>query len=591
MRFQLRLRPFVTLMLIALIMVFLLLTVYPIYYGVRSIVLDQTSKLNLDLTYNNYQKIMERIGQVEEIGLSVSTNRALIRALSDPPADKYESVVTSRELNAWLNGMVYIRPYLSSVQVYSDSSIRRVGERIRTMSSLPWKHRLGDMLELDAIWIESRRDEYALLDKRQVLTYAMKIRDAKNAGIGFAEVNVSEQALWDSVKGHPEQRPAAGRKSILLGRDNRIMSSFGFAAEPDLENIHLQEALDGSKETGVIELEGERYLSVFTQPSPAGWRLVDFIPLEDVYRNVNNLRNLIMLVAGIVLLLTVPVSAVFSSKLIQPIIRLLSGFKKVETGNFSTRLEPYFIVEFDHLAQNYNSMVEQLHRLLEQLDKEHRLKRDVELRLLQSQINPHFLYNTLDMINWMAAVKGALDVSLMATRLAKLFRISLGKKGPFVQLDEEMDHAIVYAQIQQARFDDRFEFVDRIPESFKTYYVPRIVLQPFIENAIVHGFGGSMADKARVVVSARPAGDRGFYLIVEDNGKGMQAEEDDRRRERPDRSGTGGHGIANVNDRIQLYFGPEYGVALTANEPRGTRVMILLPVVKSLAPHTDPMAR
>lgn len=590
MRFQLRLRPFITLTLVGLITILLLLTVYPIYYGVRSIVLEQTSRLNRDLTYNNYQKMMERLGQVEEIGLSVSTNRGLIRALSHPPTDRYESVVTSRDLNNWLNSLVYIRPYLSSIQVYSDRPIRRVGERIRPLASMLWEHRLDDLQEFDAIWIETRRDKYALLDKRHVLTYAMRIRDTRNASIGFTEVNLSEQALWDTVKGDPEQTPASGRKSVLLGRDNRIMSTFGFASADMASQIPLEEVLSGNAESDIVELEGERYLSVFTQPSPEGWRLVDFIPLEDVYRNVNNLRNLIMLIAGIVLLLTVPVAALLSTKLNRPILRLLSGFKRVETGNFSTRLEPYFIVEFDHLAQNYNSMVEQLHALLKRLEQEHRLKRDVELRLLQSQINPHFLYNTLDMINWMAAIKGAHDVSLMATRLAKLFRISLSKKGPFILLDEELDHAIVYAQIQQARFDDQFEFIDRIPETFKSYYVPRIVLQPFIENAIVHGFHEAMDDKARVIVTARQVNDHSFCLIVEDNGSGLR-QDGEERREQLYPSGSGGHGVANVNDRIQLYFGQEYGVTLSANEPCGTRVTILLPIMKSAPEQPDSFAR
>ncbi|XID91237.1 histidine kinase [Paenibacillaceae bacterium WGS1546] len=578
---QLRLRPFITILLVAFILIFLLLTVYPIYYGVRSIVLEQTRKLNLDLTYNNHQKIMERLGEAEVIGLSVSTNRALIRALSNPPADVYESVVTSRELNGWLNSMVYIRPYLTSVQVYSDSGLRRVGERIRPLSSMPWKDRLEELNDLDAVWVDARRDEYALLDKQNALSYVMRIRDAKNRSIGYAEVNVSEQALWDIVKGNPEEASSSRRMSILLDREDRVMTAFGFPANAPAYGDRLPDADAGGSGSETVEMDGKQYLSVSTLKTPNGWRLVDYVPLEDVYRNVNKLRDLIFLVAAAVVLLTVPVAALFSSQLIKPIIRLLSGFKKVETGNFNTRLEPYFIMEFDHLAQNYNSMVEQLNRLLEKLEKEHRLKRDVELRLLQSQINPHFLYNTLDMINWMAAMKGAHDVSRMASRLAKLFRISLGKKGPFVQLDEELDHVLVYAQIQQARFEERFELENRIPEPFKELYVPRIILQPLVENAIVHGFRQPMAEKARVVLSAEWEGDDRFAIVVADNGTGLRKKEPGEKSDDAiGRGASGGHGIGNVNERIRLYFGDEYGVELTENEPNGAKATIRLPVMR-----------
>lgn len=578
---QLRLRPFITILLVAFILIFLLLTVYPIYYGVRSIVLEQTRKLNLDLTYNNYQKMMERLGQAEEIGLSVSTNRGLIRALGNPPMDVYESVVTSRDLNGWLNSMVYIRPYLTSVQVYSDSGLRRVGERIKPLSSIPWKDLMGELDDLDAVWVDSRRDEYALADKQNALAYVMRIRDTRNQSIGYVEVNVSEQALWDIVKGNPEEASSSKRKSILLDRGDRVMSAFGFSAGTSADENWLRDADAEESRSETVEMDGEQYLSVSTLKTPNGWRLIDYVPLEDVYRNVNKLRDLIVLVAAAVVLLTVPVATLFSSQLIKPIIRLLSGFKKVQTGNFNTRLEPYFIMEFDHLAQNYNSMVEQLNRLLEKLEEEHRLKRDVELRLLQSQINPHFLYNTLDMINWMAAMKGAHDVSRMASRLAKLFRISLGKKGPFVQLDEELDHVLVYAQIQQARFEERFELENRIPEPFKEFYVPRIILQPLVENAIVHGFQQPMAGKARVVLSAQWAGDDSFEIVVADNGTGLRTKEPSERSDNALRKeGSGGHGIGNVNERIRLYFGDEYGVELTANEPNGAKATIRLPVVR-----------
>jgi two-component system sensor histidine kinase YesM len=208
--------------------------------------------------------------------------------------------------------------------------------------------------------------------------------------------------------------------------------------------------------------------------------------------------------------------------------------------------------------------------LLEQLQEEHHAKREAEFAALQSQINPHFLYNTLDMINWMAATRGVHEISVLSTKLAKLFRISLSKGRTFIPLREELEHCILYMDLQQARFKDKFTYRIEVPPDLQSYLVPKLILQPFIENAIIHGFGGQDVEKPEITIQASEVMDQSrssLRLLIEDNGKGMQqpvhhvpALAPQAAVSKPDADGNSGYGIGNVMQRIQLYFGREYGV-------------------------------
>jgi two-component system sensor histidine kinase YesM len=253
-------------------------------------------------------------------------------------------------------------------------------------------------------------------------------------------------------------------------------------------------------------------------------------------------------------------------------------------------LERHPIVEFDKLSQSFTQMAGQLRSLLDQLEIEYRKKRDLELKVLQSQINPHFLYNTLDMINWMAALKGNHEVSIMAANLARFFRISVSQGNMFIPLREELEHARAYAEIQKSRFRMQFVYREQVDELFKKAFVPKIIIQPVIENAFVHGFRGD-SNAAKITIRAEMAGEREFHLIVEDNGVGLNGGRPlDESKAISGAAGKGGYGLRNVQERIQLHMGPSYGIQLENRAEGGARVVIKLPYVTSLE-QLDPLER
>ena len=204
-------------------------------------------------------------------------------------------------------------------------------------------------------------------------------------------------------------------------------------------------------------------------------------------------------------------------------------------------------------------------------------RRKTELKALQAQINPHFLYNTLDAIAWLCEEGRNKDAEDMVTSLAKLFRISISKGHELITIEKEIQHAQSYLRIETFRYKNQFTYTFDVDENCLGYLCNKITLQPIIENAIYHGLN-RMVDEGEITIRIREDGDD-IILSVEDNGIGMTEEQCQEilRKEPGDRTGIG---IKNVNDRIKIYFGEEYGLTITSELDEGTCVDIRMPKVE-----------
>ena len=214
---------------------------------------------------------------------------------------------------------------------------------------------------------------------------------------------------------------------------------------------------------------------------------------------------------------------------------------------------------------------------MEQVRQEEITLRKTELKALQAQINPHFLYNTLDAIAWLCEEGRNKDAEDMVTSLAKLFRISISKGHELITIEKEIQHAQSYLRIETFRYKNQFTYTFDVDENCLGYLCNKITLQPIIENAIYHGLN-RMVDEGEITIRIREDGDD-IILSVEDNGIGMTEEQCQEilRKEPGDRTGIG---IKNVNDRIKIYFGEEYGLTITSELDEGTCVDIRMPKVE-----------
>lgn len=587
-----RLRPFIWTSLFAFHAVFLILLTAALWIGVTYLMTEQTSRTRLDTLLDKRQQTAEYLRQIEETALTVSTGAVLRETLNKVPDDLYERILKIRELTDWMNSTTFLKPYISSIFLYTDKPGLATGfsDRILPLDKIPWPEERSRLSDVDSIWIPAHRATSAMADSGLVLTYVAKVFNKRGEMQGYLEINLDERALAAVMKGN-QLAPVAGRTVYLLDPNGRLMDSL-----PNMEKGtdnwgKLQPIIDTNEQgyTGV-QLNGSRFISIYTPRREAEWRMVELLPAEEIQKSAQTIRNIVLIMGAISLILSFPVASYLSARIARPVPSLLEGFSQIQKGDFDARVGWSFITEFQQLSHAFNSTAKQLHLLIERNKEENRLKRDAELKALQSQINPHFLYNTLDMINWMAAMKGAEDVSLMAARLARLFRISLNRGNTFITLRDELEHALAYVQIQQARFKDQFVYEETIDPRLMPCLVPKVIIQPFIENAIIHGFKQMPVSdrKAHVSVYSEFVEADRYRIIVQDNGSGLNtavsAALTAGMEATPQTvSGSSGYGLANVTDRLRMYFGDGFGVELqpVSENGSGVKVVLTLPFVQN----------
>ena len=333
-----------------------------------------------------------------------------------------------------------------------------------------------------------------------------------------------------------------------------------------------------------VSFGGQRYQMTIKTVGYTGWKLVGMVPMKGMNLGLNQLGlfglSLLLFSAFLLAFLTFRISA----HITDPIRQLEDSIKKLEEGQENVEIAEGGCYEIQHLGHTINSLVSTMRHLMDDIIQQERQKRRSELDVLQSQINPHFLYNTLDSVIWMTEAGRYEESIQMVTSLARLFRISLSKGNSVIPLRDELEHARHYMTIQQIRFKNRFTARITADETVEGLYTLKLIVQPLLENAIYHGMSEA-EDDGEITVHAYRSGDE-VWIDVQDNGLGMRPEVAagllDGRCRRPSGKGSG-IGVVNVHQRIQLTFGRQYGLTIQSEPDEGTLVRIRIPVLEEAA--------
>ncbi len=320
---------------------------------------------------------------------------------------------------------------------------------------------------------------------------------------------------------------------------------------------------------GTTILDGQMVTRVVNQAT--GWTLLTLTPVSHTYHDVYILSGVMLLITGVFILLASVLSLPISHSISMPIRRLIAAVNRVEEDNFTTKLPVDSEDELGQLSMSFNEMNRRLHYLVEAVYKTEIEKKNAELSLLQSQINPHFLYNTLDTMNWMALSEGNREVAKMARSLADFFRHSLSGGQTVISVAEELKLVENYLDIQKIRLDGKLKVLIDVPDNLLARRTLKLILQPVVENSVLHGYGDNGGIAVLTVrISVREEGEDLLFTVADD-GVGIP----------PDRmatllSGDGGkaYGIRNVNRRITMFYGPQYGLSYHPVEPHGTLAII-----------------
>ncbi|OXS62738.1 hypothetical protein B1A99_02470 [Cohnella sp. CIP 111063] len=317
------------------------------------------------------------------------------------------------------------------------------------------------------------------------------------------------------------------------------------------------------------------------------WRLYTLIPLDRLIDEERQIRNAGLLVIAAGLLLSFGISMLSLDRITSRIKALVKQMQVVKTGNLSKLEDRGSTDEVGALTKSFNAMIESLQQShYENYEVNLKLKditikkQEAELYALQSQINPHFLFNTLESIRMGLHNKGDAETSVIVLNLAKLFRSMLDWQGEFITLGEEIELANKYLSIQKYRFADRLNYVTSLPEQLNKALIPKLTLQPIVENAVVHGIEAISRD-GWVEVAVTDEGFGAMEITIADNGAGIAEEKLLRIQEEllsQDMKKSGSIGLKNVQDRLVLHFGERYGIRIES-DPGGTRVKVTLPII------------
>ena len=351
-----------------------------------------------------------------------------------------------------------------------------------------------------------------------------------------------------------------------------------FAFDEKENRQELNTALGKTKESCFgLNYRGEKYLVTRTDMKTTGWTLVSMVPYKSVMAETMAISGVMILAVAITLIVTLLLLNRILTGVVKPLKKLEKYMVQVNPDNMDQRMEILTDDEIGHLSMKFNQMMDRIRNLKEQVIEEQEDKRKYELQALQAQINPHFLYNTLDSIIWMAETNDS-NIVAMTEALAKLFRISLNKGNEEISLERELEHVKNYLIIQSMRYADKFTYEILVEPGVERCRTIKLILQPIVENCIYHGIKKKRGTGKITIRAYRREQD--LIIEVSDDGCGMPEEicrkilSDEIESENISGSGIG---VKNVNERIQLRFGKKYGLSYSSEEGVGTTVTYVLP--------------
>lgn len=338
------------------------------------------------------------------------------------------------------------------------------------------------------------------------------------------------------------------------------------------ENIELKSSLKNKREEGIINsviLEEKKYVAIYKKLRGLSWYVVSMIPYDFINSDIHSLRKEMILIGVIFILVILIFSYFLYSSIKVPLYNLLDKMKTVSKGDLKVLVNDEYKDEIGIISNNFDSMLFRINELIEKSKQQEIEKRDLEIRMLQAQINPHFLFNTLNSLKWTALMNQDYTVSEGLSSLAELLRNTIIDKNELITIKKEVENIKNYVVIQKIRYGNSFEVKYDIEEDLLENKIIKFILQPIVENSIIHGID---ENKENQWINIKITSEKeNILIIIEDNGKGFNSGKNIKNNK------LSGIGWNNVDERIKLTFGLEYGALIESEINRGTVVKIVIP--------------
>ena len=545
------------------------------------IIEEKTQDYLHDISEMTISKIDDSVYQLEDVTLSMIGNQDLQQLLKQAKnsenKDKYTDYRIMQEIQKTLSSYVLLRREILSISIVSENgSTYSYSKDRKSYTVHPEDLERAYEQKGKTVWSVSSSQPGTI-----VMTRMLNHLSAQEP-IGCIVITINERCIYDIFKNleYADEVGTNGNGNVfLLDSEGIIVSNKdkNLLGTPVAKEIN--EVVNSKDNSFYLkQIDGVDYYVYGSSTRSNGWKIAVAVTTSYYMQDIQALRSAFFLAVVLIAFIAAGIAVQVSKTITSPLVKLSKSMERFGQGDFEVNCIIESEDEIGKLSHSFNQMVRDMNHLVETVYDQQLLNQEAKLKSLQMQINPHFLYNTLETINWMAKTQGNEDVGEMTVSLGKLMRFSLSDR-TFITMREEMESLKNYFKIQKMRYSDKLHLKISVPEELMGIYLPKLLIQPIAENAIVHGIEEKI-DEGTVSISAWLENEI-FFIEVKDDGVGMSEETVRKILDSSDdiKAKSNGHtviGIFNVNKRIKMYYGEKYGLQLQSKIGVGTIVRLRL---------------
>lgn len=522
----------------------------------------------LHLSSSAIEAELERIEQVSFTIMTDTQIQGLLRSISGSESD-YDRLIHSQRLVDLLLNYAGSEPMLHSVQLIDKQGHTHDAGNVIPIDTAKKQHIVqlaGDAQGAQA-WIYPDDQDAALVLAREIRSYSGTLFDLNYLGTLIIRINIDKIV----------KKSASEDGDLIMISGSDVI----FPAVPPLNPDEILHSITSDNGYFTQELEGQAFFVAHSRSGNTGWTYISLTPFNKTFSQVIFIKELVIIVFIVIFAVAILLGIRFSRGLTRPIEYLIARMKLAEKGNFAQAgvlppdAAPVGMDELGLLHRTFRLMIERINGLITENYANRLLIKETEFKALQAQINPHFLYNTLESINWIAKMNKQTQISDMVQALAFLLRHSVSLKQPMITLGEELEIVKHYIIIQKFRFEERLEFSMNVDTRYDRRTIPKLTIQPLLENAIHYALEPAMTP-CHISIHADEV-EGAFRIIVEDTGPGIPANMLEQLRTGEAAATGNGIGLLNIDERIKLAYGEDYGLQIDPVPGRGARIIIILP--------------
>ncbi|OBZ12630.1 sensor histidine kinase [Bacillus sp. FJAT-26390] len=398
--------------------------------------------------------------------------------------------------------------------------------------------------------------------------------------IGYAFVYVNTDLFSKNILSSVDL--GKGSNLLIMGRDGTVFSSSNKEitlgeqyTDPALfQMIQDAQKSNHSSFSGLVNHADQQISYIYNEQ--IGWYLISLMPYSYINSEISQITFSMIIIVLVIVISCIFIIYFMNNSIVKPIKGIMAFSNQISNGEFSNRIQDEYDDEMSVLSRKINSMVSEIERLMDNQKLDDKRKRELELQMLQSQINPHFLFNTLNTLRWLAVINQVPVLNNGISSLSELLRSTILDNNEEITIEQELQNLAHYFEIQKIRYADRFEVRYEINDELLPFLIPKLILQPVAENAIIHGISenGKSID---IMIKVQQV-DNQLHIDITDNGKGFDTNQN-RSSDHTDK--LSGIGVNNVNERIKLHYGNQYGLFISSAVGEGTSCRMIIPIQKS----------